>query len=242
MITKADKAKILEDLNQSDWDVTQELDILQQRVKKQDLPRLRIEHREDGKHRFFIDYGESYIKGDKQYTYLRLSELKGIVFEEQQIRALWQEGEDHPRCHAIDDAILSTVPISPSCEQCPESIPGFGACKPKVRLFVLPIIKNKEMQPLVLSLSPTSIKPWREHQLRLKRSGLPPVAVVTTFGLEDTANDSFRWARVQVGIHGIVSRNQLLMAKKAQREITRIKAGVNPQDYSEPGDRVENSG
>ena len=240
MITKADKAKILEDLNQSDWDVTQELDILQQRVKKQDLPRLRIEHREDGKHRFFIDYGESYIKGDKQYTYLRLSELKGIVFEEQQIRALWQEGEDHPRCYAIDDQILSTEPMSSSCELCPESISGFGACKPKVRLFILPLLKNK-MQAMVMSLSPTSIKPWREHQLRLKRSGLPPVAVITTFGLEDIANDQFRWARVQVGIRGIVSREQLVMAKKARQEISRVKNRVILQDFSEAGDRIETS-
>ena len=240
MITKADKAKILEDLNQSDWDVTQELDILQQRVKKQDLPRLRIEHREDGKHRFFIDYGESYIKGDKQYTYLRLSELKGIVFEEQQIRALWQEGEDHPRCYAIDDQILSTEPLSSRCELCPESIPGFGACKPKVRLFILPLLKNK-MQAMVMSLSPTSIKPWREHQLRLKRSGLPPVAVITTFGLEDIANDQFRWARVQVGIRGIVSREQLVMAKKARQEISRVKNRVILQDFSEAGDRIETS-
>lgn len=240
MITKTDKAKILEDLNQSDWDVTQELDILQQRVKKQDLPRLRIEHREDGKHRFFIDYGESYIKGDKQYTYLRLGELKAIVYEEHQIRALWQEGEDHPRCHAIDDSIMNMEPLAASCAGCPESIPGFGACKPKVRLFILALLKGK-VKPMVMSLSPTSIKPWRDHQLRLKRSGLPPVAVVTTFGLEDIVADSFRWARVQVGIQGIASREQLLQANEAQQGIHRLKNRVTPQDFSETGDRIENS-
>ncbi|MBC8192291.1 MAG: hypothetical protein H8E18_07925, partial [FCB group bacterium] len=86
---------------------------------------------------------------------------------------------------------------------------------------------------------PTSIKPWREHQLRLKRSGLPPVAVVTTFGLEDTVADSFRWARVQVGIHGIVSRENLVLAKQAQQGIGRIKTRVILQDFSEAGDRVE---
>ena len=241
MITKTDKAKILEDLGKSDWDVSSELDILNQRINKPDLPRLRIDHREDGKHRFYIDYGESYVKGDKQVAFLRVTELKAIVFEEQQVRAFWQEDEDHPRCYAIDDTILSTEPMSPSCEQCPESIPGFGACKPKVRLFVLPLLTNREMQPLVLSLSPTSIKPWRDHQLRLKRSGLPPVAVITTFGLEDTINDGFRWARVQVGIRGIVSRENLILAKQAQLGISRVKTRVIPQDFSEAGDRVEKS-
>jgi hypothetical protein len=241
MLTKTNKAKILEELGATDWDVTQELEILKQRIKKEDLPRIRIDHRDDGKHRFFVDYGESYIKGDKQVAFLRVTELKAIVFEEQQVRAFWQEDEDHPRCYAIDDSILSTEPLSASCEQCSESIPGFGACKPKVRLFVLPLIKNREMQPMVLSLSPTSIKPWRDHQLRLKRSGLPPVAVITTFGLEDTVNDSFRWARVQVGIRGIVSREHLILARKAQQGIGSIKNRVILQDFSETGDRIETS-
>ncbi|NQT61364.1 MAG: hypothetical protein HQ556_00260 [Candidatus Marinimicrobia bacterium] len=240
MLTKIEKEKILKELSAAKWDVSQELEILKQRINKQDLPRIRIDHHEDGKHRFYIDYGESYIKGNKQFAFLRVKELKAIVFEEQQVRALWKLDEDHPRCYAIDDQILSAEPLSPTCEHCPESIPGFGACKPKVRLFVLPLIKG-EMQPMVMSLSPTSIKPWREHQLRLKRSGLPPVAVITTFSLEDTVNDSFRWARVQVGIRGIVSKGNLFEAKKAQQSISRIKTRVILQDFAEPGDRVEKS-
>ena len=240
MITKTDKAKILEDLGRSDWDVTQELEILKHRINKQDLPRLRIEHNEDGKHRFYIDYGESYLKGNKQFTFIRSSEIKAIVFEEQYVRAFWREDEPHPRCYAIDDTILSTEPLSATCEQCHESIPGFGACKPKVRLFVLLLIK-KELQPMVLSLSPTSIKPWRDHQLRLKRSGLPPVAVITTFALEDMVNDGFRWARVQVNIHGVVSREHLIKAKQAQQGIVGLKRRVILQDYSEAGDRIEKS-
>jgi hypothetical protein len=238
MLTKTDKEKILEELEQTGWDVNQELELLTSRMKKQDLPRLRIEHSEEGKHRFYVDRGESYIKGKKQFTFLRMTELKAIVFEEQQVRAFWKEDEEHPRCYSIDDQILSTEPLSPTCEHCPESIPGFGGCKPKIRLFILPLLK-KEMQPMVMSLSPTSILPWREHQLRLNRSGLPPVAVITTFGLEDMLNDNFRWARVEVGIRGIVSREHLTIAKKAQKGIVRIKTKVILQDFSEAGDRIE---
>jgi hypothetical protein len=240
LLTKTDKEKILQDLVSTDWDVTQELETLKTRIKKQDLPRLRIDHHEEGKHRFFIDFGDSYIKGNQQFDYLKVKTLKAIVFDEQQIRAFWLEDEDHPHCYAIDDSILSTEPLSPTCEQCPESIPGFGACKPKVRLFVLLLLK-KELQPMVMSLSPTSIKPWREHQLKLQRSGLPPVAVITTFDLEDTANDSFRWARVQVGIRGIVSKGNLVIAKQAQQGISKFKTRVIPQDFCETGDRVEKS-
>ena len=237
MLTKTDKEKILEELGATNWDVTQELEILKTRIKKQDLPRLRIDHHEDGKHCFFIDYGESYIKGSKQFDYLKVKTLKAIVFEEQQIRAFWLEDENHPRCYAIDDEILSATPISPNCRQCPESIPSFGSCKPKVRLFVLPLLKNQG-QPMVMSLSPTSIKPWREHQLKLQRSGLPPVAVITTFELEDCANDQFRWARVQVGIRGIASKGNLVIAKQAQQSIGRIKPRVVLKDFCEAGDRI----
>ena len=237
MLTKTDKDKILQDLRRTDWDVDQELVALSTRIKKNDLPRLRIDHQSQGNHRFFIDYGESYIRGSQQFDYLRVKTLKAIVFDEQQIRAFWMEDENHPQCYAIDDEILGTTPVSATCQQCPESIPGFGACKPKVRLFVLPIIK-KVMQPMVMSLSPTSIKPWREHQLKLQRSGLPPVAVITTFELEDCANDQFRWARVQVGIRGIVSRENLMIAKQAQQGIGRIKPRVVLKDFCEAGDRI----
>ena len=94
---------------------------------------------------------------------------------------------------------------------------------------------------MVMSLSPTSIKPWREHQLKLQRSGLPPVAVITTFELEDCANDQFRWARIQVGIRGVVSKANLIVAKQAQQSINRIKTRVITQDFCENGDRVEKS-
>jgi hypothetical protein len=240
LLTKTDKEKILQDLVSTDWDTEHELIELNSRIKKNDLPRLRIEHSEEGKHRFFIDYGESYIRDSKQYDYLRVKTLKAIVFAEQQIRAFWLDEESHPRCYAIDDEILGTNPVSASCEQCPESIPGFVSCKPKVRLFVLPLLKN-EGQPMVMSLSPTSIKPWREHQLKLQRSGLPPVAVITTFELEDCANDQFRWARIQVGIRGVVSKANLIVAKQAQQSINRIKTRVITQDFCENGDRVEKS-
>ena len=240
MLTKTEKDKILQDLKSTDWDIEHEMLALNSQINKNNLPRLRIEHHEQGKHRFYIDYGESYIRDSKQHNYLKVKTLKAIVFEEQQIRAFWLEDENHPRCYAIDDEILSATPISPNCRQCPESIPSFGSCKPKVRLFVLPLLKNQG-QPMVMSLSPTSIKPWREHQLKLQRSGLPPVAVITTFELEDCANDNFRWARVQVGIRGIVSKANLLLAKQAQQGISKFKTRVILKDFCETGDRATKS-
>ena len=237
MITKTDKDLILQNLSASDWDIDQELAELKSLLNRPDLPRLRIEHNQEGKHRFYIDYGESYLAGKRQFSVLRAQTLPAIVFAEQQIRALWQEGAEHPRCYAIDGQVLAADPVCKSCEQCPESIPGFGSCKPKLRLYVLPLLKQLN-RPMVMALSPTSIKPWRDHQLRLYRSGLPAVAVVTTFELEDLKSDAFRWARVRVAIRDIASKENLLAARAAQQSIGHLRNRIVPQDFNETGDRV----
>ena len=236
MLSKTHKAQVLKNLQATDWDIIRELGELDSRVKERDLPRLRIEHHKQGKHRFYLDFGESYMEGDKQYTYLGVKTLPAIVFAEQQIRALWNQDEDTPRCYSIDDQVMASAPISDSCQRCPESIRGAGACKPKVRLFILPLLK-KWRQAMVMSLSPTSIKPWREHQLRLHRSGLPPVAVVTTFELEDLQTEDFRWARVIVGIRGIASKANLLEARNAGQSILSLKHRLGAMDFGESGDR-----
>jgi len=44
-----------------------------------------------------------------------------------------------------------------------------------------------------------------------------------------------------VGIRGIVSKGNLLKAKKAQQRIGSIKNRVILQDFSETGDRIEKS-
>jgi hypothetical protein len=110
MITKTDKELTLQNLSAADWDVDQELTELASLLNRLDLPRLRIEHHQEGKHRFYIDYGESYLAGNRQFSVLRVRTLPAIVFSEQQIRALWQEGAEHPRCYAIDGQVLAGGP------------------------------------------------------------------------------------------------------------------------------------
>lgn len=238
MITKKNKELILDNLSSTDWDIDRELASLEHHMQRHDLPRLRIDHHEEGKHRFYIDFGESYLAANKQFRFLRALTLPAIVFAEQQVRALWLADADHPRCYSIDGQVLAVDPVCKSCEHCPESIPGFGSCKPKVRLFVLPLLKQVS-RPMVMALSPTSIKPWREHQLKLHRSGLPVVAVVTTFELEDLKSEEFRWARVRVGIRDIATRENLIAARAALQSIDRLKNRIVSQDYSERGDRVD---
>jgi len=75
---------------------------------------------------------------------------------------------------------------------------------------------------MVFNISPSSIRLWRDHQLRLARSGIPQIAVITTFELMDTLTEDYRWARVEVGIREIVSKPQLKKALAARNQISSL--------------------
>jgi len=91
---------------------------------------------------------------------------------------------------------------------------------------------------MIFSLSPTSMKPWREHQLKLHRSGLPTVSVITTFELEDLKSDTFRWARVRVGVRDVATKEQLTLAMSVLNGIAILKQRISPQDFMELGDKL----
>ena len=58
-----------------------------------EIPRIRIEHKENGKHRVYVDRGESYVSDDKQEETMPGQTFQAVIFAEQNIRALWQDGE-----------------------------------------------------------------------------------------------------------------------------------------------------
>ncbi len=197
-----------------------------------DLPRIRIEHKDNGKHRLYIDHGESYLDDDSQEESIEGNTFRACIFAEQFIRALWDEGELLPRCSAVDAVPTVEDPVSENCKVCPESAIG-SACRIKVRLWVL--IDGK---PYIMNLSPTSLKHWNAHKKRLKRSKLPVVAVNTVFTLGDVKKNSYRWAEVNIDIDGIASREMLLLAKQYRDELNRLMGVVTEKDYDEKGDKV----
>ena len=198
-----------------------------------DLPRIRIEHKENGKHRLYIDYGESYMADDSQEETIEGNSFQACIFAEQFIRALWDEGELLPRCSAVDAVPTVEDPVSVNCKVCSESALG-SLCKPKVRLWFL-----MDDKPYIMNLSPTSLKHWNAHKKRLKRSKLPVVAVNTMFSLNDVKKNSYRWAEVNIDIDGIVSKEMLILAKKYRDEFIRIMTVVTDKDFDEKGDKVK---
>ena len=221
-------------LSVAGWDFADQMDELHTESSGFELPRVRIDHRDNGKHRLYIDTGESYLETDTQELDIPGNKLTGVVFAEQFIRALWQEGAEVPLCSAIDDMPVGKEPLAETCKPCEHGVIG-GSCKPKSRLFMLAEIDG-EVKPLVFALSPTSIKHWNAHKKKLQRSNLPVVAANTTFSLEDVKKGTYRWAEVKVGIDGIASKEMLMLAKQARDQFEEVTRQITDRDYSDPGD------
>ena len=202
-----------------------------------DLPRVRIEHKDNGKHRMYFDNGESYIDEDTQEIPIKGNTIEGVIFAEQNIRALWEDGESLPKCSAIDNIPIKEDPVHTSCISCAEAVIGKGRCKPKVRIWLL-VKKDDEVKPYIFALSPTSIKHWNNHKKMLKRSQLPIVAVNTVFSLEDVKRNGYRWGEVNIGIKGVAEKEMLIVAKQYRDELERIMNSITERDYSDPGDKT----
>jgi len=224
-------------LAEAGFDLNEELTQIETTSNGIDLPRIRIEHKDNGKHRMYIDYGESYLDDESQEKPIQDNRIEGIIFVEQFIRALWEEGESLPKCSAIDDVPIVDHPVHEYCNGCTEAVIGSGNCKPKIRLWML--VKTSEgIKPFIFALSPTSIKHWNNHKKKLKRSKLPVVAVNTVFTLEDVKKNGYRWAEVAIGINGIASKEMLILAKQYRDELQRLMSKITEKDFDDAGDRV----
>ena len=230
-----DTDAIKQALSVAGWDLETELAGMAVETTQLELPRVRIEHKDNGRHRMYIDNLESYLEADTQEIDIPGNKLTAVVFAEQSIRAFWKEGEEIPACSAIDDVPMGVEPLAESCKRCEHGILG-GKCKPKARLLLLAEI-NGEVKPLVFALSPTSIKHWTAHKKKLTRSNLPVVAVNTTFELEDVKRNGYRWAETKVSMNNIASKELLIIARTARTEFEELTQRISDADFSDSGDK-----
>ena len=223
-------------LSEAGWDMEKELLANSVATSQFELPRVRIRHQDNGKHEMYIDYGDSYLNEESKEVMIKDNKLTAIVFAEQFIRAYWTDGLDIPTCSAINDRVTVDKPLSESCKTCEHSDYG-GDCKPKIRLLLLAEIQG-EIQPLIFNLSPTSIKHWIAHKKKLQRSGLPVVAVNTTFELQDIKKTKYRWAETKISMDGIASKEMLVKAKSAREQFERLTKQISDADFSDKGDKL----
>jgi len=202
-------------------------------------PRVRILHQTNGKHKMYIDHGESYFAEDGEQETPLQKGLTGIVIQAQFIRARFEEGEHLPVCAAVEGVPVVNGPPAESCLKCPESAIGKGRCKPKVRLFILTQTKGTPSL-VVFPLSPTSIKRWKSHLRKLAKSGAPYFAVVTRFQLQDTAKNSYRWAEVTMDVERVVTKKELKQVRELRAEFKARMKEINDRDFNDPGDKQSN--
>jgi hypothetical protein len=202
-------------------------------------PRVRVLHQTNGKHKMYIDQGESYFGEDGEQETPLNKGLTGIVIQAQLIRALFNEGEHLPECAAVEGVQVVNRPLSDSCRQCAESAIGKGRCKPKIRLFILTQTKGTPSL-VVFPLSPTSIKRWKSHLRKLAKSGAPYFAVVTRFKLQDTAKNGYRWALVTMDVERVVTKEELKKVREMRAEFKARMKEVNDRDFNDPGDKQSN--
>lgn len=222
--------QLTQDLSEAGFDLAKEVDGIVTNGNGIDLPRIRIEHKDNGKHFMYIDYGEDYTGSNEEKIG---DSVQAVVFAEQLIRALWNPDEALPQCSSVDNVPIVEEPVAQNCLGCKDAVIGTGTCKPKVRLWLL--ISGK---PYIINLSPTSLKHWQNHLRKLKRSRLPVVAVNTVFTLKPIKRNGYSYAEVEIGINGIVSRENLVLAKQYRDELNKVMAQISDNDFSESGDRV----
>jgi len=230
--------QIQKSLIEAGFSPEEELLSLESSGRALEIPRIRIDHKDSGKHRLYIDHGENYLGEDTQEETLPGSNFQAVVFAEQNIRALWTDGEALPVCSGIDSRPMVNDPVSGSCLNCEQAIIGQGRCKPKIRLWLL-LERDSQIRPFVMSLSPTSIKHWNQHKRKLKRSKLPVVSVNTAFSLQDVKKNSYRWAEVLFDVAGMPSMEILQMAKQARDELDRVMQDITVRDFEDAGEKAD---
>ena len=223
-------------LESAGWNLDQELNNMTVKTNQMELPRVRIEHKDNGRHRMYVDNLESYIEAETQEIKLPSNKLSGVVFAEQSIRAFWKEGEEVPACSAIDDTPRGSEPLADNCRHCEHGLIGQSKCKPKIRLLLLTELDG-EIKPLIMNLSPTSIKHWNAHKKKLQRSNLPVVAVNTVIELMDVKRNGYRWAETKVSMAGIASKEMLIAARTARTELEAYTKAITERDFDDAGDK-----
>lgn len=128
-----------------------------------------------------------------------VEELSGILVYTKQTRSYWSNDQDtgEPPLCSSPDSIIGVGTPGGDCRTCPLS--QFGskindktgepdkgqACTQRAVWFLL---REEGFLPIVVSLSPTSLKAAKQYMLALAGAGIRFNEVVTTIGLEQDRN------------------------------------------------------
>jgi hypothetical protein len=215
------------------WDMDSEMENMSSESHGFEIPAIRVEHKSNSKHVFYLDRGASY--DTNQPTEIELGDtVTGVIFAHQHIRAKWVEGKEIPECSSIEGIPVGEEPLAESCRQCEHSVFG-STCKSKIRILLLSNLEG-ELKPYVLHLPPTSLKYFSQHVRKLSRSNLPIVACSTVFKIKPIARNGYKYGVIELSIDGIADRETLMAAKQLRTEFEEFSNRLTRSDFIEAGD------
>ncbi len=147
-----------------------------------------------------------------------LKELEGIIIAHRTTRVYWSRpmeetgGQSPPDCSSGNGAVGVGEPGG-ECAQCEynrfgSAAKGKGkACKEVKLLFVL---TPGDLLPLVVGLTPGSLKSVKSYLFKLARAGLPFYTVTTRFSLEKAQNkEGIQFAKAQLTLGRRLEEDEL---------------------------------
>lgn len=172
------------------------------------------------------------------------AELKGVVIYNHRARGRWLENEKVPACSSMDGIHGSESDGKPiSCATCPfnPQVSGqWGAkesCKEMKRLFVL---LEGERYPVLLTLPPTSLKPWDQFVSALQRRGKALISAYTIFGLDSAEAHGQTFAKISPTMGPALPAQTILQLAKVKEEVVRVASqiGIEETDYAKSDDET----
>lgn len=134
-----------------------------------------------------------------------VKDIEGIVIYQHDTRAMFVQSEngaisnEPPLCVA-DTAVFGRGTPGGDCSRCVNAAWGSAgvgkkgqACKMMHRIYLL---SPNSVLPVVLTLSPSSLAPWRKYMISLINTQMTAGAVVTKIGLEKVSGGPAPYARI----------------------------------------------
>ncbi|WP_026486825.1 hypothetical protein [Caldanaerobius polysaccharolyticus] len=178
------------------------------------------------------------IPGDDPNNPDIAKEIVGVIVDHHPINAYWKEkfeGQNNPPdCSSLDGKRGIGVPGG-NCKNCPynqfgSAADGKGkACKNMHRVYIL---RSGEAFPLLLTLPPTSIKPFADYLAkRIITKGLRSYGVITKITLKKATNNSgIVYSQAQFQLESILDQNLVEQLKAYSQGIKATTRQIDIED------------
>ena len=142
-------------------------------------------------------------------------ELRGVLVGFKDMRSYWRTGFDEsgggtpPDCSS-QDMVHGEGDPGGECARCPYSKFGTAgraqACQQRRLLF---LVREGDLLPIVVSVSPASLKPVRQFFLRLASHGVPYYGVLASLTLaKDKNRDGIAYSKITIAMAGRLSSEE----------------------------------